>query len=219
MKEEVEQVDLELITVQNTAGAISIPKPTTFPSSPERHPRPLPQVPLRPSGFYTQFLSPSPQRREQQTNKRDFREQDAYKPSEDATALLSIDQIEQRLEPIAHDNGYLVMDSSITLQGGEPLTNSMLNGYLESKLMEVYTQYLHERLVQPGTSPGWSLLTPLVPPGYVVQRLSQQVALEQGLEVDEACSMVLSYMHTHGGDSRAVSSHFSSPVLRISKPE
>ncbi|KAG5263692.1 hypothetical protein AALO_G00267570 [Alosa alosa] len=218
LKEEVEQVDFELGTVQSMGGgAVSIPKPTIFRSSPEPYPRCTPQGPLQPTSLYTQFCSSLPQRGQQQTNN-DFREQDDYRPGEDAPALPLIDPIRRRLEAVAPDHGYLAMDSSITLQGGEPLTNSMLNGYLESKLTEVYSQYLQERLVRPGTSPRWSLLAPL-PPGYVVQQLSHQVALEQGLEVDEARSLVLSYMHTQGGDSRAVSSHFSSPVLRISELE
>ncbi|XP_062380510.1 uncharacterized protein LOC134068772 isoform X2 [Sardina pilchardus] len=218
VKEEVEQVDSELGTVQSVGdGAVLIPKPTTFRSSPQPYPRCTPQGPLQPTSLYTQFCSSVPQRGERQTDS-DFREQDDYRASEDAPALPLIDPRRRRLGAAAPDNGYLAMDSSITLQGGEPLTNSMLNGYLDSKLREVYSQYLQERLVRPGTSPRWSLLAPL-PPGHVVQQLSHQVALEQGMEVDEARSLVLSYMHTQGGDSRAVSSHFSSPVLRISQLE
>lgn len=210
----------ELGTVQSIGGALSNPKPMTFAPGPEHHhPRCSPEVPLQPTSLYTQFCSSVPQRKGPRTKvQQDFSDQDTYRPSEDASALLPIDPVMQRLGGIVPDNGYLVMDSSITLQGGEPLTNSMLNGYLESKLTEVYSQYLQERLVRPGTSPRWSLLVPL-PPGYVVQQLSHQVALEQGLEVDEARSLVLSYMHTQGGDSRVVSSHFSSPVLRISQAE
>lgn len=214
------QVKFELGTVQSVGGAVSIPKPMAFAPHPEHHhPRRSPEVPLQPTSLYTQFCSSVPQKKGPQTNsQQDFSDQDTYRPSEDASALLPLDPVMQRLGGIVPDNGYLVMDSSITLQGGEPLTNSMLNGYLESKLTEVYSQYLQERLVRPGTSPRWSLLVPL-PPGYVVQQLSHQVALEQGLEVDEARSLVLSYMHTQGGDSRMVSSHFSSPVLRISQAE
>lgn len=221
VKEEVGQVKFELGTVQSVGGAVSIPKPMTFsPRLQHQHPRRSPRVPLQPApSLYTQFCSSVPQRNAAQKDfQQDFGDLDAYRPSEDASALLPIDPGTQRLGGIVPDNGYLVMDSSITLQGREPLTNSMLNGYLESKLTEVYSQYLQERLVHPGTSPRWSLLAPL-PPGYVVQQLSHQVALEQGLEVDEARSLVLSYMHTQGGDSRVVSSHFSSPVLRISQAE
>ncbi|KAL2077762.1 hypothetical protein ACEWY4_027266 [Coilia grayii] len=216
IKEEAEQEDFELSHVQSVGGAHCIPSPLTSTSSPVRYPTPTPQIPLQPSDRYTHFSSNRADRLENS----DFRrEQDAYKLGEDAAAVLPMELTEQGLEAVAPDNGYLVMDSSITLQGGEPLTNSMLNGYLESKLTDLYTYYLQERLGRPGTSPRLSLLTPFVPPAYVVQQLSHQVALEQGLEVDEARSLVLGYMHTQGGDSWAVSSHFSSPVLRISQPE
>lgn len=194
--------------------ASNIPSPLTPISSPVLCPIPTPQVPPQLSDLYTQFSSSLAPRRENRS------EQDAYDETNNgASATPPLELTERGMEAVAPDNGYLVMDSSITLPGGEPLTNSMLNGYLESKLTDLYTCYLQERLGLPGTSPRLSLLAPLMPPAYVVQRLSHQVALEQGLEVEEARSMVLGYMHNQAGESWALSSHFSSPDLRISQPE
>ncbi|XP_026860755.1 uncharacterized protein LOC113574200 [Electrophorus electricus] len=102
------------------------------------------------------------------------------------------------------DDGYLVMDSSIMLNG-EPPTNSMLNGYLDRKLLEVYSQYLQERLVCLGSSLACSMLPPL--PQASLLQLSQQMNLELSLEPGQ------------GIPSQKVSSHFSSPVLRISNAE
>ncbi|KAI4886918.1 hypothetical protein NFI96_030434 [Prochilodus magdalenae] len=79
------------------------------------------------------------------------------------------------------DDGYLVMDSSIMLNGELP-TNSMINGYLDRKLQEVYSQYLQERLACPGSSPGSSLL-PLLPQSSLLQ-LSHQAYLDTSLEIE-----------------------------------
>ncbi|XP_053091603.1 uncharacterized protein LOC113542846 isoform X2 [Pangasianodon hypophthalmus] len=101
------------------------------------------------------------------------------------------------------DDGYLVMDSSIMLNG-EPPTNSMLNGYLDKKLQEVYSQYLQERLACPGSSPGCSLL-----PSF------HQTSL--GLNLDS--SLEPETKQSQGAVSQRASSNFSSPVLRISNAE
>lgn len=102
------------------------------------------------------------------------------------------------------DDGYLVMDSSITLNG-EQATDSMLNGYLDRKLQEVYSQYMQERLACPGSSPASSLL-PSFQPTSIVQ-ISSPLTGDPTLEPEPRPSQ--------GG----VSSHFSSPVLRISNAE
>ncbi|XP_030621468.1 sodium/hydrogen exchanger 2-like [Chanos chanos] len=114
-----------------------------------------------------------------------------------------------------HDDGYMVMDSSITPLG-EPMTNSMLNVYLDRKLQEVYSQYLQEQLACADSSPGCSLLPPLPQPSP--KQRSQMLGLELGLEPDTSHS-IISYLNTQRGSSRPESSHFSSPVLRISNAE
>ncbi|KAL7863442.1 hypothetical protein SRHO_G00124260 [Serrasalmus rhombeus] len=115
------------------------------------------------------------------------------------------------------DDGYLVMDSSIMLNG-EPPTNSMINGYLDRKLQEVYSQYLQERLACPGSSPGCSLL-PLLPQPSLPQ-LSQQAYLDSSLDIEARPNQMTHNVTTsQGHHSQRVSSAFSSPVLRISNVE
>ncbi|KAG9341678.1 hypothetical protein JZ751_018742 [Albula glossodonta] len=116
----------------------------------------------------------------------------------------------------SQDEGYLVMDTSITLDKRKPLSNSMLNGYLESKLLDLYRQHLQDSLARCGF--------PSVPPTVVlpsVDQLSQQLSLEQGLEASVARDVVTNYLSSlrTGAGVSAVSSHFSSPVLRISNPD
>lgn len=106
------------------------------------------------------------------------------------------------------DDGYLVMDSSIMLNG-EPPTNSMLNGYLDKKLQEVYSQYLQERLACPGSSPGCSLLPPFHQASLL--QLSQPLNMDSSLEPETRQSQ--------GAVSQRASSNFSSPILRISNAE
>lgn len=114
------------------------------------------------------------------------------------------------------DDGYLEMDSSITLDKREPLSNSMLNCYLESKLLEVYRQHLQDSLARSGFPVNPALLPSVVLPS--VDQLSRQLSMEQGLEVSVARNVVTNYLSSVRTCTGATSSHFSSPVLRISKP-
>ncbi|KAJ7995922.1 hypothetical protein DPEC_G00231730 [Dallia pectoralis] len=110
------------------------------------------------------------------------------------------------------DDGYMAMDSSITTLNGEPLSNSMLNGYLESKLLEVYRQHMQDSLAR-GSSP----LVQTPPQGLVpapVKLLSQHLCQDLGFDSSTAQSIVLHYLST----CTVASSHFSSPELRISNP-
>lgn len=97
------------------------------------------------------------------------------------------------------------MDSSITLNG-EPATNSMLNIYLDQKLQEVYSQYLQERLTRPESSLGPSLLPQFHQPSLnqIIPLHSTDVSLEPETR---PCQKSI---------GRRYSSHFSTPVLRIS---
>uniref|UniRef100_A0AAY5K447 Uncharacterized protein n=1 Tax=Esox lucius TaxID=8010 RepID=A0AAY5K447_ESOLU len=110
------------------------------------------------------------------------------------------------------DEGYLVMDSITTLNR-EPLSNSMLNGYLESKLLEVYRQHMQDSLAR-GSSP----LVQTPPQGLMpapVKLLSQHLCQDHGFDSSTAQSIVLHYLST----CTVASSHFSSPELRISNPQ
>ncbi|XP_072519704.1 uncharacterized protein [Salminus brasiliensis] len=114
------------------------------------------------------------------------------------------------------DNGYLVMDSSIMLNG-EPPTNSMINGYLDRKLQEVYSQYLQERLACPGSSPGCSLFPLLRQPS--LPQLSEQAYMDSSLDPEARPNQVPPLATSQGHLSQRASSNFSSPVLRISNAE
>ncbi|KAJ8338325.1 hypothetical protein SKAU_G00372910 [Synaphobranchus kaupii] len=119
------------------------------------------------------------------------------------------------LEP-PQDDGYLVMDTSINLDKREPLSNSMLNCYLESKLLEVYRQHLQDSLARPGFPANPALLPSALLPS--VDQLSQQLSLEQGLDASVARYVVTNYLSSMRActGSSSSNSHFSSPVLRIS---
>ncbi|KAK6317002.1 hypothetical protein J4Q44_G00124020 [Coregonus suidteri] len=111
------------------------------------------------------------------------------------------------------DEGYLVMDSSIITLNREPLSNSMLNGYLESKLLEVYRQHMQDSLAR-GSSP----LAQTPPQGRLpapVMQLSLHLCQDHGLDSSTAQSIVIHYLST----CTVASSHFSSPNLRISNAE
>ncbi|XP_029481920.1 TLR adapter interacting with SLC15A4 on the lysosome-like isoform X1 [Oncorhynchus nerka] len=108
------------------------------------------------------------------------------------------------------DESNLVIDSSIITLNREPLSNSMLNGYLESKLLEVYRQHMQDSLAR-GSSP----LVQTPPQGLVpepVKQLSQYLCQDHGLDSSTAQSIVIHYLST----CTVASSNFSSPDLRIS---
>lgn len=123
---------------------------------------------------------------------------------------------------LPQDDGYLEMDSSsITLDKREPLTNSMLNCYLESKLLEVYRQHLQDSLARSGFPANPTLLPSVVLPS--VDQLSSQLSLEQGLDASVARHVVTNYLSSArtctGVGTGTFTSNFSSPVLRISQPD
>ncbi|XP_061089557.1 TLR adapter interacting with SLC15A4 on the lysosome [Conger conger] len=113
------------------------------------------------------------------------------------------------------DDGYLEMDSSITLEKREPLSNSMLNCYLESKLLEVYRQHLQDSLARLGFPANPAQLPNVLLPS--VNQLSRQLSHEQGLDASVALNVVTHYLSSMC--TRTGSSHFSSPVLRISNAD
>ncbi|XP_067112698.1 TLR adapter interacting with SLC15A4 on the lysosome-like [Osmerus mordax] len=117
----------------------------------------------------------------------------------------------ESMQPL-HDEGYLVMDGSISLNR-EPLSNSMLNSYLESKLVEVYRQHMQDSLARCSSSLSLTPPQGLVPPA--AQHLSQYLCQDYGLDSITAYSIAVHYLST----CTVTSSHFSSPDLRISQPD
>ncbi|KAG9282186.1 hypothetical protein AMEX_G807 [Astyanax mexicanus] len=113
------------------------------------------------------------------------------------------------------DEGYLVIES-MKGPGSEPrLTNSMLNGYLENQLMEVYRQHMQDSLARCASSS----LTASVVPALVPSNLStsDNQTTNQGDRMDSNSShSSVRYLSTC---SAPPTSHFSSPVLQISYPQ
>ncbi|KAL7834256.1 hypothetical protein SRHO_G00285030 [Serrasalmus rhombeus] len=136
--------------------------------------------------------------------------------SQDLGSLEAFDETGQEVDcPAKPDEGYLVIES-IRGPGSEPrLTNSMINGYLETQLMEVYRQYMQDSLARCASSS----LTASVVPGLVPANLSKshghKTIQEDGLNSSSSQDSVR-YLSTC---SAPPTSHFSSPVLRISYPQ
>lgn len=84
------------------------------------------------------------------------------------------------------------------LQDGRPLSNAELNGYLEQKLLELYTEYLTE---------GPIMVSEL-------EQITLQLSREHKLETGQVKEMLLSCLLK--ATSSQYSSEFSTPVLQIS---
>ncbi|XP_059919617.1 uncharacterized protein si:dkey-237j10.2 [Gadus macrocephalus] len=115
------------------------------------------------------------------------------------------------------DEGYLEMtgnrDLEFSLLGLEPLSNSLLNGLLEKHLDELYREHFTDSLARCNSQLGHSLLRGLVPlpqPSGQAQASDFMGASLQGV-VSREGGFRISYLNT--------TSHFSSPVLRISDAE
>lgn len=120
------------------------------------------------------------------------------------------------------DQGYLVMgasaNTSMDLLGPrlEPMSNSVLNGLLDKQLEEVYMQHLADNLARCNSHLGNSLLHGLVPPPQPSSQLGGPDSLEAILEGGDN-NKKISYLSTQ--NLAPCSSHFSSPVLRISEAD
>lgn len=105
------------------------------------------------------------------------------------------------------DEGYLVIESMRGLGKEQRLTNSMLNGFLETQLMEVYRQHMQDSLARCGSP---SLSADVVP--EMCDNLSNKAAQPDELLSSQSQSSVR-YLSTC---SAPPTSHFSTPMLRIS---
>ncbi|KAM4559253.1 TLR adapter interacting with SLC15A4 on the lysosome [Odontesthes bonariensis] len=112
-------------------------------------------------------------------------------------------------------------DRSFLFQGREgPFSNSLLNHYLEQKLLDLYQQYMMENMVReggPGSESGTGNICPLLGSELVLTSLDQitlQLSREGNLEASLAKDMVLSCFLRVAGDMQ--SSEISTPFLQIS---
>lgn len=110
-------------------------------------------------------------------------------------------------------------DRSFLFQGREgPFSNSLLNHYLEQKLLDLYQQYMMENMAREG-APGSDSdpMCPLLGSELVLTSLDQitlQLSREGNLEAGLAKDMVLSCLLRVAGDMQ--SSEISTPFLQIS---
>ncbi|KAM6986725.1 TLR adapter interacting with SLC15A4 on the lysosome [Aplochiton taeniatus] len=114
-----------------------------------------------------------------------------------------------------------VGDRSFLFQGLEgPFSNSLLNRYLEHKLLDLYQQYMLENMAKHGagsletdpSSPGLLLGSELILTS--LDQITQQLSREGNLEAGRAKDMVISCLLRVAGSLQ--STEISTPMLQIS---
>ncbi|XP_034069570.1 protein CXorf21 homolog [Gymnodraco acuticeps] len=109
-------------------------------------------------------------------------------------------------------------DRSFLFQGREgPFSNSLLNHYLEQKLLDLYQQYMMENMARERAPGSDSDPIPLLGSELVLTSLDQitlQLSREGNLEAGLAKDLVLSCLLRVAGDMH--SSEISTPFLQIS---
>uniref|UniRef100_H2M8K4 TLR adaptor interacting with endolysosomal SLC15A4 n=2 Tax=Oryzias latipes TaxID=8090 RepID=H2M8K4_ORYLA len=110
-------------------------------------------------------------------------------------------------------------DWSVLFQGHEgPFSNSLLNHYLEQKILDLYQQYIMENVERQGTLASEAgNIFPLLGSELVLTSLDQitlQLSREGNLEAGLAKDMVLSCLLRVAGDMQ--SSEISTPFLQFS---
>ncbi|XP_053313401.1 TLR adapter interacting with SLC15A4 on the lysosome [Spea bombifrons] len=100
-----------------------------------------------------------------------------------------------------------IRDKSI-MQHEQPLSNSVLNEYLERKVIELYKQYIMDCTA----SPHHIMASELVMNN--VQQISVQISREQNMETNKAKDMVINYLLRLA--SEKTSNVISTPDLKIS---
>lgn len=131
--------------------------------------------------------------------------------SQDLGSMKALDEPEDRSEdaPPQADEGYLVIESVRSPGRETRLTNSMLNGFLETQLMEVYRQHMQDNLAR--CSP--SSITANDVPDICTAERGDSESWVQGLNSGTTQTSSVRYLSTC---SAQCTSNFSSPVLRIS---
>ncbi|XP_023193260.1 uncharacterized protein CXorf21 homolog isoform X1 [Xiphophorus maculatus] len=110
-------------------------------------------------------------------------------------------------------------DRSFLFQGHEgPFPNSLLNHYLEQKLLDLYQQYMMENMAREGVpGPDDGAICPLLGSELVlssIDQITQQLSREGNLEAGLAKDMVLSCLLRVASDLQ--SGEISTPCLQIS---
>lgn len=134
---------------------------------------------------------------------------------EDGPVLLSVD-IDSSSPPTGllegpPDEDVLHSEDSNAFPSA-PFSNSILNGFIENKMLELYKQCYEETLVNKGSpNPGW--------PNFLLTNLNQMslmVSQEQNMDQAKAREAILQYLcsATSGG-----SSEFITPILHISNQD
>uniref|UniRef100_A0A3B4XIR1 TLR adaptor interacting with endolysosomal SLC15A4 n=1 Tax=Seriola lalandi dorsalis TaxID=1841481 RepID=A0A3B4XIR1_SERLL len=107
-------------------------------------------------------------------------------------------------------------DRSFLFQGREgPFSNSLLNHYLEQKLLDLYQQYMMENMAREDSHP--HSICPLLESELVLTSLDQitlKLSREGNLDANLAKDMVVSCLLRVAGDMQ--SSELSTPILQIS---
>ncbi|KPP62468.1 hypothetical protein Z043_119347 [Scleropages formosus] len=102
-------------------------------------------------------------------------------------------------------------ERSLLLGGQQPLSNSLLNHYLEQKVVDLYRQHMMESMAH-GRSPSTVLASELMLTS--VDQITLQLSREQNLEATRAKDMVISCLRRVA--SGLQSSEISTPLLQIS---
>lgn len=133
--------------------------------------------------------------------------------SQDLSSLEpSLNQNQQVKAETQPDEGYLVMESVQGPGWERRLTNSMLNGYLEIQMLEVFCQHMHNMACCGSSLPGTDVMPTLVPTSLTIPK--EQSSNQE--ELDSSSKKAVRYL---SACSAPATSHFSSPVLRISEAE
>ncbi|XP_006008195.3 TLR adapter interacting with SLC15A4 on the lysosome [Latimeria chalumnae] len=97
------------------------------------------------------------------------------------------------------------------IQGLQPLSNSMLNDYLEQKVLELYKQYLMDSMVN-SASPTKIMASELIMNN--LDQITLQISKEQNMETTKAKDMVISCLLRVASGKQ--STELSTPNLQIS---
>ncbi|XP_067401398.1 TLR adapter interacting with SLC15A4 on the lysosome [Emydura macquarii macquarii] len=98
------------------------------------------------------------------------------------------------------------------MQHQQPLSNSMLNDYLEQKVMELYKQYIMDAMVN-NASPTQIMASELIMTN--VDLISMQISRERNMETTKAKDMVINCLLRLA--SGKISTEISTPSLHISQ--
>ncbi|XP_044129307.1 TLR adapter interacting with SLC15A4 on the lysosome-like [Bufo gargarizans] len=136
---------------------------------------------------------------------------------EDGPVLLSAD-IDRSSPPTENPGGLLTEGGPPSVESqvlpSAPFSNSVLNGFLEKKMAELYKQCYEEKLTAAGTSPIPHLWSTVLM--HNVHLISLQMSQERNVHQSTAMEAILRSLRcaTSGG-----SSEFITPILHISSPD